>query len=177
MNFLELIFSKVNSGGAIMWLLLLLSAFLWGLLFRYKNLLDPNNPDGYFLKIMDYLKLAATEDKSEVESIVYDKISFDAGLIKAIIAVAPLMGLLGTVSGMIETFASLGTMEMFKSGGGIAGGISQALLTTQLSLIVAVPGILYLELIERKKPILMKAFKKEMYEASFKNRERPDYEV
>lgn len=148
-----------------MWLLLLLSALLWGLLFRYQNLLDPKNPEGYFTRLSDYLKLAATPDKSEVETIVYDKISFDAGLIKAIIAVAPLMGLLGTVGGMIETFASLGTMEMFKSGGGIAGGISQALLTTQLGLIVAVPGILYLKLIERKKTILMKVLKKQIYQS------------
>ena len=147
-----------------MWLLLLLSAFLWGLLFRYQNLLNPKNPDGYYSKIMDYLNLASTDDKDEVETIVYDKISFDAGPIKAIIAVAPLMGLLGTVGGMIETFASLGTMEMFKSGGGIAGGISQALLTTQLGLIVAVPGILYLKLIERRKTTLMKLFKNQMYQ-------------
>jgi len=146
-----------------MWLLLLLSALLWGLLFRYQNLLDPKNPEGYLIKMSAYLKLAITEDKSEVETIVFDKISFDSGLIKAIIAVAPLMGLLGTVGGMIETFASLGTMEMFKSGGGIAGGISQALLTTQLGLIVAVPGILYLKLIERKKSTLMKAFKEQIY--------------
>jgi len=147
-----------------MWLLLLLSAFLWGLLFRYQSLLDAQNPEGYGAQIKNYLNLTAlTKDKSEVETVVYDKITFDAGLIKAIIAVAPLMGLLGTVGGMIETFASLGTMEMFKSGGGIAGGISQALLTTQLGLIVAVPGILYLKLIERKKTHLMSVFKEQIY--------------
>lgn len=157
-----------------MWLLLLLSGLLWGLLFRYQSLLDSKNPEGYFFKMMDYLNLARTEDREkrdEIETIVYDKISFDAGLIKAIIAVAPLMGLLGTVGGMIETFASLGSMEMFKSGGGIAGGISQALLTTQLGLIVAVPGILYLKLIERKKTVLMKVFKNQIYQKTFHKKE------
>ncbi|MEE2836257.1 MAG: MotA/TolQ/ExbB proton channel family protein [Myxococcota bacterium] len=56
-------------------------------------------------------------------------------------AVAPLLGLLGTVTGMIETFDSLGEMAMHTQGGGIAGGISEALLSTQLGLCVAIPGL------------------------------------
>ena len=63
-------------------------------------------------------------------------------LITAIVSVAPLMGLLGTVAGMIETFESLGDMSQFSQSGGIAGGISQALFTTQMGLAVAIPGLL-----------------------------------
>lgn len=61
--------------------------------------------------------------------------------VRAVVAVAPLLGLLGTVSGMIETFASLGDMTLFSQSGGIAAGISQALLTTQFGLAVAIPGL------------------------------------
>jgi biopolymer transport protein ExbB len=62
--------------------------------------------------------------------------------IRVLVAVAPLLGLLGTVSGMIETFASLGDMALFSRTGGIAGGISEALVSTQLGLVVAIPGLL-----------------------------------
>lgn len=167
MNMLELIVSKVNSGGAIMWLLLALSAVLWGLINRYQSLLSLNNEEGYLKEVSLYLNSVVSKDRAEIESIVYDKISVDERLIKAMIAVAPLMGLLGTVGGMIETFASLGTMSMFKSGGGIAGGISQALLTTQLGLIVAVPALLYLKVLEKKRGILMNLFRDKIYNQSF----------
>ncbi len=72
-------------------------------------------------------------------------------LVRTIIAVAPLMGLLGTVTGMIETFDSLQQQVLFsQSGGGIAGGISQALLTTQLGLAVAIPGLIVEGFLERR---------------------------
>jgi biopolymer transport protein ExbB len=62
-------------------------------------------------------------------------------LVKIIVIIAPLLGLLGTVIGMIETFDSLGSMSLFSQSGGIAGGISQALITTQIGLSVAIPGL------------------------------------
>jgi len=63
-------------------------------------------------------------------------------LITSIVMAAPLLGLLGTVIGMIETFDSLGDMSLFSQSGGIAGGISQALITTQMGLAVAIPGLI-----------------------------------
>lgn len=60
------------------------------------------------------------------------------GLIKLLAAVAPLLGLLGTVTGMIATFQAI---TLFGTGDPklMAGGISQALVTTVLGLIVAIP--------------------------------------
>jgi len=59
-------------------------------------------------------------------------------IIKLLAAVAPLLGLLGTVIGMIETFQAI---TLFGTGDPklMAGGISQALVTTMLGLIAAVP--------------------------------------
>lgn len=71
-------------------------------------------------------------------------------LIKSIVGAAPLAGLLGTVTGMIETFDSLGEMSLFAQSGGIAGGISQALFTTQLGLAVAVPGVVVGRLLDKR---------------------------
>jgi len=71
-------------------------------------------------------------------------------LVKTVVVVAPLIGLLGTVIGMIETFDSLASMSLFSQSGGIAGGISQALFTTQLGLVVAVPGLVIGRILDKK---------------------------
>lgn len=70
-------------------------------------------------------------------------------LIKSFLVISPLLGLLGTVSGMIETFDSLGDMQMYSQSGGIASGISKALFTTQLGLIISAPGLLFFKYVER----------------------------
>lgn len=63
-------------------------------------------------------------------------------LTRSCVIVAPLLGLLGTVTGMIETFVSLKDMSLHAASGGVSGGISQALLTTQMGLVVAIPGLI-----------------------------------
>lgn len=61
-------------------------------------------------------------------------------LIGVLAAVAPLLGLLGTVDGMMATFD---VISVFGTGNakGLAGGISMALITTQTGLMVAIPGL------------------------------------
>lgn len=61
--------------------------------------------------------------------------------IKVVSAVAPLMGLLGTVTGMIKTFQ---VITLYGAGDPkmMAGGISQALMTTVMGLVVAIPMVL-----------------------------------
>ncbi len=68
-------------------------------------------------------------------------------LLKVIAAVAPLMGLLGTVTGMIITFQAI---TLFGTGDPklMAGGISQALVTTVLGLTVAIPTLLLHNLLQ-----------------------------
>ena len=69
--------------------------------------------------------------------------------IKLLAAVAPLLGLLGTVVGMIETFQSI---TLFGTGDPklMAGGISQALVTTMLGLIAAVPLLFVHNILESR---------------------------
>ena len=77
------------------------------------------------------------------EAILKESGEFDRYLwvIKAVSVVAPLMGLLGTVTGMIETFQ---VITLFGTGDPklMAGGISEALVTTMLGLVVAIPLLL-----------------------------------
>ncbi len=82
-----------------------------------------------------------------------DEIARYAVLVRSIVAVSPLLGLLGTVIGMIETFDSLGDMSLFSQSGGIAGGISQALFTTQMGLAVALPGLLAGRILDRRQTL------------------------
>ena len=69
--------------------------------------------------------------------------------IKFLAAVAPLLGLLGTVIGMIETFQAI---TVFGTGDPkqMAGGISQALVTTMLGLIFAAPLLAMYTLLSEK---------------------------
>jgi biopolymer transport protein ExbB len=71
-------------------------------------------------------------------------------LVTTLVLIAPLLGLLGTVSGMIVTFESLADMALFTQDGGIAAGISTALFTTQMGLVVAVPGMIAKGVLDRR---------------------------
>jgi biopolymer transport protein ExbB len=71
------------------------------------------------------------------------------GAIAMTASVAPLLGLLGTVSGMITTFKA---MTLFGAGDPrvVSGGIAEALITTELGLVVAIPALLAHALMSRK---------------------------
>ena len=66
-----------------------------------------------------------------------------------IAAVAPLMGLLGTVLGMIDVFAVI-TSEGTGQANLLAGGISQALVTTAAGLVVAIPSLICHRILQRR---------------------------
>lgn len=63
-------------------------------------------------------------------------------LLGAMIAAAPLLGLLGTVSGMTRTFATLSAQATDRSMEGLARGISEVLVATESGLVVALPALL-----------------------------------
>ena len=95
--------------------------------------------------LLNVAKDNANESLESLEIILDEKIQSITPLIetrvksiKLIATVAPLLGLLGTVIGMIETFQAI---TLFGTGDPklMAGGISQALVTTMLGLIVAAP--------------------------------------
>lgn len=61
-------------------------------------------------------------------------------ILAAMVAAAPLLGLLGTVFGMIDTFWAVSQYGV-DTANLVAGGISQALITTQFGLVTALPGV------------------------------------
>ncbi|MEZ6187577.1 MAG: MotA/TolQ/ExbB proton channel family protein [Planctomycetota bacterium] len=84
-----------------------------------------------------------------------DDLGRGATLARTIVVIAPLLGLLGTVNGMIELFDSLGSGTVYSQGGGIAQGIAEALFTTQLGLAVAIPGFFVSRMLERREEHLV----------------------
>lgn len=106
---------------------------------------NTNNPLGRVLAAYEKHQNADTEtiELKLSEAALKEMPSLTQGLlfIKIISVVAPLMGLLGTVTGMIKTFQ---VITLYGAGDPklMAGGISQALVTTVLGLVVAIPMVL-----------------------------------
>lgn len=111
---------------------------------QLRNLSTPssNNPLGRILsvsngnKMIDTVNLELLIDEAVMREI--PKLTRGEALIKLLAGIAPLLGLLGTVVGMIITFQSI---SLFGTGDPklMANGISQALITTALGLLVAIP--------------------------------------
>ena len=161
---LPTLIERIKQGGGIGYLILLIGAIglflggerLWVLSMMQRavnrqslntsNLKD--NPLGRVLAACSTEHINKNDDYETLELKVDDAVMKEIsplekglGTMKVLAAVAPLLGLLGTVTGMIETFQAI---TLFGSGDPklMAGGISQALVTTALGLIVAVPILL-----------------------------------
>lgn len=71
-------------------------------------------------------------------------------MMTSMISAAPLLGLLGTVSGMARTFEGLSSHSGQRSMGDLAGGISEVLVATESGLAVAIPALLVVYLAHRE---------------------------
>jgi biopolymer transport protein ExbB len=151
-------FQRISDGGLVGYVIILLGlagvALAGERIYVLKNVLDSikkqeesdtvdsNNLLGM---LIETAKANINESLDSLELILDEKvqsitptIEVRVKAIKLIATVAPLLGLLGTVIGMIETFQAI---TLFGTGDPklMAGGISQALVTTMLGLIVAAP--------------------------------------
>ncbi len=70
--------------------------------------------------------------------------------LKITVAAAPLLGLLGTIVGMVETFDAISAVQGRQTSSMVASGISKALLTTNAGLVVALPAVFLSFFIRRK---------------------------
>ncbi len=128
------------------WRILVLSAVSAKVSRQIKNIGEPNtnNPLG---RVLSVFKGNASIDIETIElklgeAILRETPKFNSmlPLLKIISVVAPLLGLLGTVTGMIVTFQAI---TLYGAGDPklMAGGISTALVTTVLGLVVAIPTV------------------------------------
>ncbi len=123
-----------------------------------------DNPLGVILLAYEENKTADLEtlELKLDEAILKSTPKLEKGIttIKLLAAVAPLLGLLGTVTGMIATFQSI---TLFGTGDPklMAGGISQALVTTVLGLVCAIPLLLLHNVIATKSKDLVQILEEE----------------
>lgn len=95
---------------------------------------------------------------AEVRHNILSPLNRRIAFLAAIIAAAPLLGLLGTVMGMLKTFNGLlHAADKFDS---MAGGISEALITTQTGLVISIPAMIILSQIKEQKSSLHAALTK-----------------
>ena len=108
------------------------------------------SPEGARTQVASLVAEASKAQHPDGASLAFDEYRayelepFDRQLrfIKVCIGAAPLMGLFGTVTGMLATFAALSSgTRGEQTMGAIAAGISEALITTEAGLIVALPGL------------------------------------
>ena len=126
----------------------------------------PNNPLGRLL--LTFSDDAAPTDDPELvelrlsEAVLKEtpRIERAQSLVKLFAAVAPLLGLLGTVTGMIATFQAI---TVFGTGDPklMAGGISQALVTTVLGLVAAIPLLFLNSLLVARAKVLIQMLDEE----------------
>lgn len=168
----------MNTGGYVMPPLLLITIVLWyALAYRASMIkVNTNNPRRLIQKRLEQPDMKAKTVMEEAVVIglqtskahshairknldvlfsgYYIELKKYRNLITVLLVIAPLLGLLGTVSGMIETFDSLQDMTFMSQDGGIAKGISQALITTQFGLSISVPGLVFHSYINRKQTVV-----------------------
>ena len=171
---IDFIWNTWESGGVVMFPLILVAFLIYSVAIHlllslmrrsFRNLddeilikwvEDPEKSEGEVGRIIRF-----TQDGVLELSDVYSRFSevfssclpfFERRLVylNTLIATAPLLGLLGTVMGMLITFKGLSI------GGGklldvVASGISEALITTEMGLLIAVPGYLLAYLIKCRK--------------------------
>jgi len=112
---------------------------------------DEGNPLGRVLSVYERNRTAEPEtlELRLDEQVMRESARIERLLwvVKTISVVAPLLGLLGTVTGMIQTFQAI---TLFGAGDPkmMAGGISEALVTTMLGLVVAIPLVLLFDTLD-----------------------------
>lgn len=148
-------------GFIIMFIGLIGAAFSIFKIYKLREYSEEVNDEssGVISEMTKSLKSGDSKDSKEniIDEIIINytgTIEWGNNWIKFFAAVAPLLGLLGTVIGMIETFQAI---TLFGTGDPkqMAGGISQALVTTMLGLIVAAPLLgMYTYISEKTNSIL-----------------------
>ncbi|MGR9099466.1 MAG: MotA/TolQ/ExbB proton channel family protein [Gammaproteobacteria bacterium] len=166
---------RIQQGGAIGYLILFLG--LAGLAVVAERLitltrtagrmnsqlddLENTSDDNPLGRVISVAENASAQDTETLELLLDEAITREApklerglSMIKLLAAVAPLLGLLGTVTGMISTFQSI---SLFGTGDPklMAGGISEALVTTMLGLMVAIPLLFLHSLVAARSKALL----------------------
>ena len=171
---LQKIFEIWLSGGWVMIPLFLLSFLLYTQAFRLalcimhtklpsdeefawrEWILTPEKAKGkikeiiYYTQVntrsIEYVRKRFDEIRITQLAIIEQQLKF----VKCLVAAAPLLGLLGTVLGMLQTFFGIATSGGVETAAVVASGISEALVTTETGLTIALPALFMVMFIQRQ---------------------------
>ena len=145
----------LSDGGPIMVVIMIATFVMWALIFErwayyafgHKRIVQNAVRDWNSRE--DHKSNRAHWIKNQIVSEVRVRSGKNVNLIKTLVAVAPLLGLLGTVTGMVEVFdvlANTGASDIRS----MASGVSKATITTMAGMVAALSGIVFSDQLEKK---------------------------
>jgi biopolymer transport protein ExbB len=158
------IHTTLSEGGPILWALLVLAVMIYSLLFSVWHHLGSTRrlvarrgwTHGRKIdKFLPWQTQAVTARETERDFAAFELdemawVNRRLPFLGILVGAAPLLGLLGTVAGMLATFAGMAAANGGAPIDSISSGISQALVTTQAGLVIAIPAAFLLALIKRR---------------------------
>lgn len=147
-DYFELMRDFFDAGGYVLWSIFVVSLLLWTLIierYTYLRLVYPKDLG----KVVDAWRKRADQSSWYAKKIrlalvadVSAQLNRSLALIKSLIAICPLLGLLGTVTGMISVFDVMAVMGTGNARA-MATGISMATLPTMAGLVIALSGLFF----------------------------------
>ena len=154
----------MSAGGSVLWLIAILAAFMWAIIleriwyFNAGHKVYMDELKSQWDSVADHTSWKGGAIKEKLISQARTEVNRYLPLINTCVALAPLFGLLGTVTGMIEVF-----QVMAFTGGGdarsMAGGVSKATLPTMAGMTTALSGLfatIYLNAARNREETLIK---------------------
>lgn len=148
LNFIQAITDLIDAGGIVVWFILIVTIVLWSLLLERYLYLWFDYPD---LKKRFVEQWQGREDKSswqseKIRESIIAELSLNLNrsmlIIKSLIGLCPMLGLLGTVTGMIHVFDVMTYLDS-NNARAMASGISMATIPTMAGMVVAISGIYF----------------------------------
>lgn len=155
MSFLEAIGQFLNTGGGVLWVILWVSIGLWSLIVERLLFFKQVYPKQRDLWLTQWERRADKNSQRAlyIRNCIISEAKVNMAktlpIIKMLVALCPLLGLLGTVTGMIHVFD---VMAITGTGNAraMASGVSQATIPTMAGMVIAIAGLYFSKLIEQK---------------------------
>lgn len=155
MDIFDVIRDFMERGGDVLWMILFTLVLLWSLIierfmyFRNEFPADRQKAIDEWMARKDHSSWHAHQIRRAKISVMSKKLKQNISFIKMLVAMCPLMGLLGTVTGMIAVFD-----VMAETGTGnarlMASGISMATIPTMSGMVAALSGLYFGSVLESK---------------------------
>lgn len=146
LDMMDAISAFMDRGGFVLWVIACLLLVMWSLVFERIWYLNTTHRKNVKSTLAEWNARSDTKSWSahQIRTMMVSKISLDVRstlpVIEVLVTICPLLGLIGTVTGMIEVFYIMGV-----TGGGdaksMAGGVSKATIPTMAGMVGAISGI------------------------------------